>query len=83
MGDWEISEWAQGYKNHTVTIPSYESPDGSCTRCSHLSAELSLKPNDLEDINETLKVLLNIDASKRPSAGELKIRRESWERRES
>ena len=83
MGDWEISEWAQGYKNHTVTIPSYESPDGSCTRCSHLSAELSLKPNDLEDINETLSALLNIDARKRPSARELKIKWEMWEGQES
>ena len=82
-GDWEISDWVAGSTEPNISIPPYRIPDGSCARCSHLVAELSLKLNDLEDINETLRALLNIDARKRPSARELKIKWEMWERQES
>ena len=84
MGDWEISDWVTGSANPDITIPSYEGPDcRSCARCSHLYAELLVKPNDLEDINGTLTALLSINASERPLASDLKTTWEVWERHES
>ena len=82
-GDWEISDWVAGSTDPNISIPAYRSPDGSCARCSHLYAEVLSKPNDLEDINETLRALLNIDPKNRPSARDLRITWEMWELHES
>jgi len=82
-GDWEISDWLTGSAEPNISIPSYRSPDGRCARCSNLHGELSLKPNDLEDINVILRALLSIDTSIRPAARDLKLTLQLWERQES